>query len=580
MTDPPASHEPGGTSPPGSTGPPPEPAAAGPAVPDSLFGAEEVLAALTSSTQGQPAREDRDARYDDDDDGLDDGWLAAMVTDPGAGFSHAGPLDQLAPGGALAGCAGHAVDDGLGTISDDALIGLLRASRRVAAWQSGVELAAVAERDRRRLRESGRPGWSRVSETIAAELAAALVVTGRSADSLLGLARDLTRLPAVLQALLEGRIDRARAMVFAAELAGLDDQKANAAAGQILPRAGGWTTSQLRHALRTLIHLLDPAAVRRRQQKAREDARVEAWQETSGNHGIAGRELDPAQALAADQRITAIARGLQAAGADGTLDQLRASVFTALLSGQDPDTLIPQPEAAAEPGASGDDGSHQNGNPAAPAHENGSGTGGKLAQLGGTVHLTLPASTWLGLSDLPGEAAGAGPIDAWTSRRLANRAAASHALSRWCITLISPDGTAAAHACTRTRPPAGQAARQDWLTRQDYTWLDGPGRCRHGSKARGYQPSNGLCDLVKARNRTCTFPGCRRPATRCDLDHTIPYDQGGRTCPCNLSPLCRQHHRVKQAPGWTLTQAEPGGTLTWTAPHGRTYTTTPSVYIC
>jgi hypothetical protein len=64
------------------------------------------------------------------------------------------------------------------------------------------------------------------------------------------------------------------------------------------------------------------------------------------------------------------------------------------------------------------------------------------------------------------------------------------------------------------------------------------------------------------------------------VDHTIPYDQGGLTCPCNLSPLCRQHHRVKQAPGWTLKQAEPGGTLTWTAPHGRSYTTTPSTYIC
>ncbi|MDR2986680.1 MAG: hypothetical protein LBV34_17760, partial [Nocardiopsaceae bacterium] len=269
MTDPPASHEPGGASPPGSTGPPPEPAAAGPAAADSLFGAEEVLAALSSSQPGPGAgpepskRQDQDARSlgdwygddPDDDDDLDDRWLAAMITDPGAGFGHAGPLDQLAPGGALAGCAGHAVDDGLGTISDDALIGLLRASRRVAAWQSGVELAAVAELDRRRLRESGRPGWSRVSETIAAELAAALVVTGRSADSLLGLARDLARLPAVLQALLEGRIDRARAVIFAAELAGLDDQKANAAATQILPRAGGWTTSQLRHALRTLIHL-------------------------------------------------------------------------------------------------------------------------------------------------------------------------------------------------------------------------------------------------------------------------------------------------------------------------------------
>jgi hypothetical protein len=177
MTDPPANPTPGGTSPPGSTGPPPDAAAiSGSIAPDSLFDAGEVLAGLGSGMQGPglSAREDRDVPSDaevfgdyqgepDDGDDIDGKWLAAMATDPGAAFTEAGPLDQLAPGGALAGCAGHAVDDGLGTMSDDALVGLLRASRRVAAWQSGVELAAVAELDRRRLQESGRPGWSKVS---------------------------------------------------------------------------------------------------------------------------------------------------------------------------------------------------------------------------------------------------------------------------------------------------------------------------------------------------------------------------------------------------------------------------------
>ena len=66
-------------------------------------------------------------------------------------------------------------------------------------------------------------------------------------------------------------------------------------------------------------------------------------------------------------------------------------------------------------------------------------------------------------------------------------------------------------------------------------------------------------------------------AARCDDDHTIAYDQGGRTCECNLSPLCRRHHRAKQAEGWKLTQPTPG-TLTWTLPHGRSYTTTPGTY--
>ena len=164
---------------------------------------------------------------------------------------------------------------------------------------------------------------------------------------------------------------------------------------------------------------------------------------------------------------------------------------------------------------------------------------GGLAALSGSVHLTLPASTWLGLADLPGEAAGIGPLDAWTSRGLASTLAAREALARWCITLTRPDGTAAAHACACARagpgPPAGTAARRAWLASQKVTWLD-PGRCNHGSQATGYRPPNALGHLVKARNRTCTYPGCRRPAAACDLDHTIPWDQGGPTCLCNLAP--------------------------------------------
>ena len=269
--------------------------------------------------------------------------------DRAAAFTEGGPLEQLAPCGTLAGLSGHALDDGLAAMGDDALVGLVRASRRLAAWQSGVELAAVAELDHRRLQQSGRPGWSRVSEHVAAELAAALVLTGRSADSLLALARDLARLPAVLAALLAGQIDRARAAVFAAELAALGDQAARTAAAALLPHAGSLTTGQLRNALRLLVHRLDPAAARRRMQKARDDTRVEAFQESSGNLALAGRELDPADAITADRRITAIARALRDASAGGTVDQLRAAVFTALLAGRDPDTLLPDRDPGRRP---------------------------------------------------------------------------------------------------------------------------------------------------------------------------------------------------------------------------------------
>jgi hypothetical protein len=60
----------------------------------------------------------------------------------------------------------------------------------------------------------------------------------------------------------------------------------------------------------------------------------------------------------------------------------------------------------------------------------------------------------------------------------------------------------------------------------------------------------------------------------CDADHTVAYHRGGRTCLCNLAPLCRHHHDVKQSPGWNLRQASPGD-MTWTTPAGRQYTVGP-----
>jgi hypothetical protein len=103
------------------------------------------------------------------------------------------------------------------------------------------------------------------------------------------------------------------------------------------------------------------------------------------------------------------------------------------------------------------------------------------------------------------------------------------------------------------------------------------GQCGHARQTAGYRPSPGLRHVIEIRRATCTFPGCARPATQCDEDHTVPYHLGGRTCECNLAPLCRRHHQVKQARGWTLEQTSPG-VMTWTTPAGRRYTTSPTEY--
>jgi hypothetical protein len=91
---------------------------------------------------------------------------------------------------------------------------------------------------------------------------------------------------------------------------------------------------------------------------------------------------------------------------------------------------------------------------------------------------------------------------------------------------------------------------------------------------RGYVPSRALADFVRCRDLTCRFPGCDRPATEADLDHTIPHAEGGATHASNLKCLCRLHHLVKTFWAWRDRQL-PDGTVIWTSPSGRTYVTTP-----
>jgi len=72
---------------------------------------------------------------------------------------------------------------------------------------------------------------------------------------------------------------------------------------------------------------------------------------------------------------------------------------------------------------------------------------------------------------------------------------------------------------------------------------------------------------VELRDRTCRFPYCTRAAMRCALDHARPHGRGGPTCPCNLVPLCRRHHRAKTHSQWRY-QVTKIGTYVWQSPAG------------
>jgi hypothetical protein len=176
----------------------------------------------------------------------------------------------------------------------------------------------------------------------------------------------------------------------------LDRDEARAAEELVPGRAGRLPPGGLRAAVARAVMDVAPGKARARREAARKDARVQRWAEDSGNAALMGRELPPAEVLAADQRITARAHELRRAGLEGGMDELRARAYLDLLLGQDSRPLAGQDPQPAAPGAG-----------VVPAGFAVRGT------------LTVPLVTLAGLADRPGELGGTGPVDPWLARDLA-----------------------------------------------------------------------------------------------------------------------------------------------------------------
>ncbi|WP_456843886.1 DUF222 domain-containing protein, partial [Cellulomonas sp. P5_C6] len=171
------------------------------------------------------------------------------------------------------------------------------------------------------------------------------------------------------------------------------------------------------------------------------------------------------------------------------------------------------------------------------------------------VQLSVAATTLLGLDDAPGFLGSYGPVPAQVARELAQD-------GTWRRVLTDPD--------------TGQV-------------------CAVGTTS--YRPGADLTRTVQARDVTCTFPGCRQPATRCEIDHRTPYDhdraaqdrphpghepgQGQvhdlQTCEANLHALCKHHHQAKTEGWWNVTYNPATGVSTWTDRHGLTYARHPAL---
>src|SRR5580692_1019373 len=271
-----------------------------------------------------------------------------------SGFASGKPLDT-APGCLALGqfaeeAAGE--DDRYPGVSDDELAGVICAWDRVEAYASSRKHAAVAELIRRRPAAGGEPGGpaqmpEACDEFTARELGSVLGESRAAAEDMLSLAHELeVSLPGTKAAVRAGILSQRKAAIIASATAVLNPAEARAAEALVLGRAGTLTPPGLRAAIGRAVMEVAPGKAKQRREDAAKRTRVERWAEGSGNAGLAGRELPPAQVLAADQRVTAWARELRTAGVDGGMDALRARAYLDILLGMDSRPPGSRPDSA------------------------------------------------------------------------------------------------------------------------------------------------------------------------------------------------------------------------------------------
>jgi Domain of unknown function (DUF222) len=237
-------------------------------------------------------------------------WIPAASPGPAGTFAAGHPLDTAPGGAALHGLAEYAVgtDDRFPGTSDDELTGIICALDRAEAAAAALKHAAVAELIRRRPGPVAEPALAtpgRWEEFTGTELSWALADTRWAAEDMLDLAQTLTtKLPGTYAAFRTGVLRQSKVEIIARAVAALDPDEARAAEAKVLDRAGRLTPGGLRATIRHAVPEVAPDKAVKRRKDAERNARLERWLEDSGNAGLAGRELPPADVLAADQRIT------------------------------------------------------------------------------------------------------------------------------------------------------------------------------------------------------------------------------------------------------------------------------------
>ncbi|TMU95132.1 DUF222 domain-containing protein [Streptomyces sp. DASNCL29] len=429
----------------------------------------------------------------------------------------------------------------------DALKALERHTGWIQAHQAQILAALEAEAEAElpaTVRErDAEAAWNFTCE----EVACALKLSGTTAAKRLEVARELDRhYPTTLGMLERGEICYMQAVAVTEACAVLDPEVAGQVEAALVEKMPGMATGQTRRALAREILRADPHGAEQRHQARKRERQMVHYPKDDGM-ALWGATLPAEQAAAMNTAVDAHAATLPDEGR--TLEQKRVDALVDLvLNRTDPGVAASGVRASGEsaPGEPASSGSAPDrSGPGGPITSgpitSGPTAGGRSAAV---VQVTVPLDVLIGDSDDPAHLKGYGPITAGQARRIAFAKG-----TVWHRLIIEPK--------------TGMLIKTDPTT---------------------YKPTAETERHVIARDAYCTFPTCRMPAHRCDLDHVEPFNHhdraaGGQTVPENLGALCRRHHRMKtHHPGWAVKRDSRTGTTTWTAPTGHRYTNRPHDY--
>jgi hypothetical protein len=243
------------------------------------------------------------------------------------------------------------------------------------------------------------PRWSHSTiarKTVVSELACALRIGERAAESLVAESELLLHgMGRTRAALADGQISYRHAKTIIDHALSVPEDNRREFERAALSAAKTLTVAKLDRRARSIRERLHPESIADRREKAIDDREVSYQPARDGMAWLS--QYQPAEvALAAFNRITAIARGLQSPDETRTLTQLRADVAADLLIDGSTADRPEQGELPVSPGV---------------------GRG-----IHATVHVTVPVLTLLGHDEQPAELEGHGPISPEVARRLAAHA--------------------------------------------------------------------------------------------------------------------------------------------------------------